>query len=680
MKARFAAVCTLPASNSVESVADTEFTRWMVATAIALVLLALITGLAFFIDSMFRHTGSDRYQTEAPFPFPAKHLLSSVACNSTLCRRYSELIASCAGHGGGSPCEGLSHFVCGEGVCYGRPFEELLRGYLRALAADALASWKGTQLTSHWPAVDRAADLYKECREIAENDDGESATSVLESVSASELSSLVGTNETAGELATRLAALYQDGGFFWLDTAAVRRGELKWRLLVRANGLFERHAEHRDSSAGHRRRRSAASADGATDSLGATDIVSDDTAAILSGMDNVHLLWKQAGNLLAYNPEVLTVAELDQYGLSSAILIAELNRDGGAAVTSNATVEVHNSALLRFLIKALALKNVKAYLAWEFLRHRRACFASSRLQERTLADSCFDCVERVAGLAAHAPFLRTSSEAESQAKVSAFLTHLKSFVASAVGEAKWLSPTEQVLMNDRLFKFDFTRGVPARKNGVALLNKHYAYLPTITGDFARDFDAAAHAAWNASLGRSSVSMFPMLSAFPNVLTGNDRAYIPAVMLVSPLFSYRDAQHPNFGFLGVALMRSLAHNLALTGLQQLSDPENAHPMAEHLDRLGGCLRLNRSSRQAYASRMADVLALDAAVRAFLEGYMQRPREKAEAHKVFLDACMLTCTDKDPHRCDAPARQADTFEAAFSCPHLSAMTKATKCPLW
>ncbi|XP_065299474.2 uncharacterized protein [Dermacentor albipictus] len=676
MATRLGAVQSLQTPNTVDSVDVNEFTRWVVATAIALLLLALITGLAFLIDSMLRHTSSDRYQTDVPLPVPAKHLLSSVTCNSTLCRRYSELIASCAGHGGGSPCDGLSHFVCGEGVCYGRPFEGLLRGYLRALAADALALWHGTQRTSQWPAVDRAANLYKECREIAENDDIDSSTSVLESVSASELSSLIGTNETAGELATRLAARYQDGAFFWLDTVAARRGESKWRLLVKGNGLFARHAENRDSSAGHRRRRrhAAAHGQGATDSLDNIDATD-----VLTAMDNVHASWKEAGNLLVYNPEVFTLAELDQYGLSSAILVAELNRYGGTAFGLNTIVELANSALLPFLSKVFALKNVKAYLAWEFLRHRRACFASSRFQEKTLADSCFDCVERVAGLAAHAPFLRTSSEDESRAKVKIFLTQMKTFVASAVGEAKWLSPTEQVLMNDRLFKFHFARGVPARKNGIALLNDHYSYLPAVSGDFARDFDAAAHAAWNASLGRTSDSLLPMLSAFPNVLTGYDMAYIPAVLLVPPLFSYRDTEHPNFGFLGMALMRSLAHNLVLTGLQKNPDRKHADKLAGYLDILGGCLRLNRSSTQAYASRIADVFALRETVRAFFEGHMEKPRDRAEAHNVFLDACVLMCTDKDPHRCDTPARQADEFEATFSCSYPAAMKKATKCPL-
>ncbi|KAL1475665.1 hypothetical protein MTO96_037121 [Rhipicephalus appendiculatus] len=57
----------------------------------------------FLIDGMLRQKVSDQYQTAVPPQDPAMHLLSSVSCNSTLCRRYSELISSCAGHGGGSP-------------------------------------------------------------------------------------------------------------------------------------------------------------------------------------------------------------------------------------------------------------------------------------------------------------------------------------------------------------------------------------------------------------------------------------------------------------------------------------------------------------------------------------------------------------------------------------------------
>ncbi|KAL1475664.1 hypothetical protein MTO96_037120 [Rhipicephalus appendiculatus] len=184
--------------------------------------------------------------------------------------------------------------------------------------------------TSQWPAVDRAADLYLECHQVADGSDGDSSTSVLEGVTAAELSSLLNTNETAAELVTRLASRYQDGVLFWLDAAGRR-------------------------------------------------------------------------------PD------------------------------------------------------------------RRSAYFS---------------------------------DVDSQAKVSVFLTHLKNFVVTAVSGAKWLSPMQQELMIKRLFKFEFTRGVPARKNGVALLNRQYAYLPATTGDFAHDFDEAAHVARNTSLRHASAPLFP----------------------------------------------------------------------------------------------------------------------------------------------------------------------------
>ncbi|KAL1469006.1 hypothetical protein MTO96_041103 [Rhipicephalus appendiculatus] len=606
----------LSTNNSIASRDEVEFGRWVVATVIAVLIAILVTALAFLIDGMLRQKVSDQYQTAVPPPDPAMHLLSSVSCNSTLCRRYSELISSCAGHSGGSPCDGLSRFVCGEGVCYERPFECLIRGYLRALAADALASWRSMPRTSQWPAVDRAADLYLECRQVADGSDGDSPTNILEGVTAAQLRSLLITNETAGELATRLASRYQDGALFWLDAAGRRLGESKGRLLVKPNKPFLQFAEFRDSSAGdRRRRRSASSTRGANYSSRAID----DTTTV-------------------YNPQLVAVAKLDRYGLSSEVLTRELNRDAAAAFASNEIIEVTNSVILTFLRKVFSLKNVKPYLAWKFLRHRRACFASFRFQERTLADSCFDCVERVAGLAAHSPFLRISSDVDSQAKGSVFLTHLKNFVVTAVSGAKWLSPMQQELTIERLFKFEFTRGVPARKTGVA------AQPP----------------------------------AFPNVLTAGGSAYIPAVALVPPLYSYGESEHVNFGFLGVALIRSLVHNLGFTGLQELPRSKKRNTAVGYLDLLGRCLRLNRSSRQAYASEVADAFAVGAVVRAFFEGRLEK--RESEEHSVFIDICALTCTHENPHRCNPPAEQKDQFDAAFACPHTSAMTKATKCTLW
>ncbi|KAH6929213.1 hypothetical protein HPB50_024429 [Hyalomma asiaticum] len=671
-------------ANTIVSVDEIEFVRWMVATVIAVLILVLLTAIGFLIDGMWRQTGSDVLQTGAPLLDPSSELLRAVPCNSTLCLRYTDLISSCAGHGGGSPCDGLSHFVCGEGTCYGRPFESLLRGYLRALAADALASWRAVVHNTVWPPVDRASDLYLECREMANNNDDDSMTNVFQSASTRELSSFLDKNETAGEMAARLAARYQDGVLFWLDAAGPRPGESKRRLLVRPNRQFLQRAELSDSLSGQRRlRRWASSArGGATDFSRTADdgsTVNDNTESILTGMTNVKMLLRQAGNLQVYTPELVAVAELDQYGLSSTVLIRELNRDGGSTFSSNDTVEVPNNAMLPFLSKVLSLTNIKPYLAWEFLRHRTACFASSRSQEWTLTDSCFDCVERVAGLAAHAPFLYISSEVESQAKVTVFLTTLKNLVVTSVGNAKWLSPTQQQLMLERLYNIHFTIGVPARKNSAALLNDHYDYLPAATGDFARDFAEATHATWNATLRRTSGPLFPLLSAFPNVLTAKGSAYIPAVALVPPLFSYGIAAHANFGFLGVALIRSMLHNLGLTGLQKPPEPQSVNAAASHLGRLVRCLGLNRSSTQAHASHVADALAVGVAVRGFLEGHLENAA--AEEHNVLIDVCLLTCTSEDPHRCDVPAVLADEFGAAFSCqPKSAMMANVTKCSLW
>ncbi|KAL1477192.1 hypothetical protein MTO96_035933 [Rhipicephalus appendiculatus] len=652
----------------------------MLATVIAVVILILITGLAFLIDGMWRRSGGDRDHPKPPPLVPGLQLLSTVACNSTLCHRYSELISSCVGHGGGSPCDSLSRFVCGEGACFGRPLEVLVRGFLRALAADALASWR-QQRAQPWPAVDRAAALYERCRAntAARDVDVDSAASVRESVNAGQLRPFLSTNETAAEMATRLAAHYQDGALFWLEAAAPQRGETQRRLVFRANRQFVRHAEYRDSSS--RRRRKRRSPQQTFDDLPAYAQLTGDVAeSILSGMDDVHALWKKAGNLLAYNPELVTVGELDQYGLIPAVLIRELNLEIGTPFRSNDSVEVTNGSLRQFLSKVFQLEDIKPYLAWEFVRHRWACAASPRIQEKTLADSCFDCVERVAGLAAHGPFLRVSAEVESQAKASVFLTQLKNFVVTAVGEAKWLPPRQQELMIERLFTFQFVRGVPARKDGVAQINDYYAYLPQDTGSFERDFDAAAHAAWSASLRRTAQTQFPLLSAFPNVLSRNNTAYIPAVALVPPLFSYGEARQTNYAFLGLALIRALTHSLGLTGLIQLPEQRDGKT-AEHLRQLGNCLRLSHSSKQGYASQLADVFSMGAAVQAFVEGRREKRADDAGEHQVFADGCLYMCTSANPHRCDAPVVEAAAqFAEAFSCPRSSHMATTHNCTVW
>ncbi|KAH6931482.1 hypothetical protein HPB50_024674 [Hyalomma asiaticum] len=672
-------------ANTYDVGGDIEFGRWLLATVIAVAILLVITGLAFLIDGMWRRSGGDRGHTEPPPVVPGRQLLDTVTCNSTLCSRYSELISSCVGHGGGSPCEGLSRFVCGEGACFGRPLEVLVRGFLRALAADALASWdpQSAQQGQPWPAVDRAAALYKRCREITALRDGDldAAASVRDSVDVGELRPFLATNETAAEMATRLAARYQDGALFWLEAAAPQRGESKRRLVIRANRQFVRHAEYRDSSSRRRRRsllRTFGDSPAAhTHATGTGDVAE----SILNGMDHVHALWKKAGNLLAYNPELVTLGELDRYGLVSAVLIRELNLEVVAPFSSNDSVEVVNGSLRPFLSEVLQLENIKTYLAWEFVRHRWACAASPRIQKTTLADSCFDCVERVAGLAAHGPFLRVSAEVESQAKASVFLTDLKNFVVTAVGGAKWLSTKQRQLMIARLFTFQFVRGAPAHKDGVTQINDYYAYLPNDTGSFERDFDAAAHAAWSASLRRTAQPQFPLLSAFPNVLSGNNTAYIPAVALVPPLFSYGEPRHTNYGFLGLALIRALVHSLGLTGLLRLPEPRDAKT-TKHLEKLGDCLRPSRSSTQAYASQMADVFALGAAVQAFVEDHRKRHKQAGDAdeHQVFTDGCLFMCTSASPHRCDAPVGHTALFGEAFSCPPSSHMLTAHNCTAW
>lgn len=667
-------------ANTYDVGGEIEIGRWLLATLIAVVILVLITGLAFLIDGMWRSSGGDSDPPKPPPLVPGKQLLGAVACNSTLCRRYSELISSCVGHGEVSPCQGLSRFVCGEGACYGRPIESLVRGFLRALAADALASWR-LQRAQPWAPVDRAAALYERCREITAGRDSDldSAASVHDSLNTGELRAFLATNETAAEMATRLAARYQDGALFWLDAAAPQSGESKRRLVIRANHHFVRHAEYRDSSSHRRRRRRRSPLQTSNDSPAHVTATGDVTESILRGMNHVHALWKKAGNLLAYNPERITVGDLDRYGLISAVLIRELNLEGGALFTSNDSVEVTNGSLRPFLSEALQLKDIKTYLAWEFVRHRWACAASPRIQEKTLADSCFDCVERVAGLAAHVPFLRVSGDVESQAKASIFLTQLKNFVVTAVGEVKWLPPRQRELMFERLYEFQFMRGAPARKDSVARINEFYAYLPQGTGSFERDFDAAAHAAWNASLRRTAQTLVPLLSAFPNVLSGNNTAYIPAVALVPPLFSYGDVKHTNYAFLGLALIRALAHSIGLTGLLELPGPGDGKT-AEHLTQLGRCLRLIRSSTEAYASQLADVFAMGAVVRAFVEGRREKLAGDAGVHQMFADGCLYTCTSANPHRCDVPVVQTAQFEEAFSCLRPSHMTTTPNCTVW
>ncbi|KAK8769028.1 hypothetical protein V5799_014508 [Amblyomma americanum] len=655
-----------PASTgqSFDFAANIEFQRWLLATAIAVVIMVLITGLAFLVESMW---GSRRDNDPEPPLRPGVDLLGAVSCNSTICKRYKGLISSCMGSGGKSPCAGLSDFVCGEGVCYGRPMESLLRGLLRALAADELAAWR-PRSSAQPSAVDNAAALYEECRERTSRE--VDLTSSRDNVDADELQSLTDSKDTAGELAARLAARYQDGAFFWLDAVPIH-GETKRRVQLKVNKQFLLNAETREASSRKRKRRSLLH--GSEESPSRSNVGRN----ILRAMDHVHMLWKKAGNLRVYEPKLMDVKELDKCGLSSAVLVKELSQVGNTTYNEGDKIEVANTALLPFLTGLLQTENIKEYLAWEFLRHRLACTSPTHLEEKTLTNGCFDCIERVAGLAAHAPFLRSSREVESQAKQITFLQHVRDFMGTSVREAKWLPAKQRAQMIDRLQRVKFVRGIPAGVSGMKKLNNYYSYLPKSTGSFAKDYKAATQAAWSRSLTRTEVSS-PLLSAFPNVLTRNNVVYIPAVALVPPLFNYGDVESVNYSFLGVALMRAVLHSLGMTGMQSLPDPEDVET-AGHIDILSQCLQLNRSAK-FYSSRLADVMGIGAALRA-LE--LQQDGQYAiddQQRLLLVDSCLFMCTADDPRRCDMPAGQAAQFQEAFTCPRATSISEVAKCTVW
>ncbi|KAL1448161.1 hypothetical protein MTO96_044138 [Rhipicephalus appendiculatus] len=488
--------------------------------------------------------------------------------------------------------------------------------YLRALAADALNTWR-PQGDDQWPAVDRAASLYAACRRVQSTaariiqwDDD-----IYDDEHMAQTTTVLTPNERAGQLAARLAARYQDGAIFWLDAAPFHGGESKRRLRLDINRKF---------------------------------------------------------------------LSLDEYGLDSKVLVHELNTaasDVDARYSGDDEIGVVNQALLPFLEKVLlrAKINMAPYLAWEFARHKRDCFAPYRVRSSasTEEDSCFDCVERVAGLAAHAPFLRASADVESRAKVTLFVDrHIKGALLNHIIEAQWLSNKQKELMVQRLYWSRVVRGVPAGEDGVAKLNAYYADLPPTTGYFWRDLSAATSAAWQRTLKRSSLSSlsFPLLSAEPNVLTGNDTVYVPAVYLVPPLFNYGDAESGNYGFLGVALVRALVHRLGLTGLVKPPEPEDSE-MLSHMETLSRCLRLNRESKR-YPYQLADLLASGPVLKAF----DSVTRSDSETRKLFVGSCLLTCSGNDPLRCDLAASQTTNFAKSFYCLNMSLMAPATRCTVW
>ncbi|KAK8773387.1 hypothetical protein V5799_012080 [Amblyomma americanum] len=444
----------------------------------------------------------------------------------------------------------------------------------------------------------------------------------------------------------------------------------KRRLQLKANTQYLQYAESRDST-GHRQRRRSPGATEASEESRTPDVGRN----ILHLRDRVYTVWKKAGNLRAYSPQVAAVRELDRHGLSSAILMEVLNQSNASQFPEAERIEVANEALLPFLAEVLRIENVKEYVAWEFVRHSRVCGVSIRIEEKTLTNSCFDCVERVAGLAAHAPFLIASHDAVHQAKISFFLRSVRDFMVTALSEASWLPSKQQERMTTRVYGMEFVLGVPARHNGTRQLNGYYDYLPPGTGSFARDYSDAVRAFWNWSLRRAS-DPFPLLSSVPNVLSANNTVYIPAVALVPPLFDYDDSEPKNYGFTGVAVIRAVAHSLGLTGLQPLPYPYDVETPA-HFDDVDRCLRLNRSMR-SYSSRLADVMAVGAALRAL--GERRKEHRSDGGDRLLFNSCLLMCTAQDPRRCDEPARQTGQFQDLFRCPRQSPITIASQCAVW
>ncbi|KAH7938174.1 hypothetical protein HPB49_021280 [Dermacentor silvarum] len=659
-----------------------EQERWVVATAIALTIIISITCLAFLLQRVLRPDVA-RQSEVVQLPEGTELLLSAVPCNSSLCQHYSSIIASCVGSShAGSPCSSLSRFVCGDTVCHGRAVDSLVRSYLRALAADALDAWR-PRADDLWTAVNRAASLYATCRRvrsasqaIRQDDDNVDVSDAI-----AETMSILAANESAVDLATRMAARYQDGAIIWLDAAPMRKGESKRRLRLGINSQFLRFAEGMDWLPLHRRRRrSATDAQHSSSTGGAIDDVVKD---MLRGNREVVSIWRKAGNLQVQHPVTLPIRNLDEYGLSSKVLMDELNRNTSLATdarySGNDEIEVVNRAVLPFLEEVLLrTKNLEPYLAWEFVRHRLGCFAPyPRSLAHTEEDSCFDCVEQVAGLAAHAPFLSVSAEVESRAKVTAFMErHVKYALLDHIAKAHWLSANHKELIIERLLFSRIVRGVPACRNGVAKLNAYYADLPPTTGDFWRDFDVAASAAWQRSLRRPALSdaPFPLLSAEPNVFTANDTVYVPAIYLVPPLFSYGEVEAANYGFLGVALVHALLHSIGLTTLPKPPDLEGAD-VVRHGNALSRCLNLNHASKTS-PSPLADVMALGPALSAFTAVV----REVSHTRQMYVDACLLTCSGNGPQRCDLSTSQTVKFATAFSCENTSRMAPATRCAVW
>ncbi|KAH7964417.1 hypothetical protein HPB51_027358 [Rhipicephalus microplus] len=402
------------------------------------------------------------------------------------------------------------------------------------------------------------------------------------------------------------------------------------------------------------------------------------------GIREVLAIWKEAGNLLVHNPFSVSLRSLDEYGLDSNVLVHGLNAessDVGDRYSGDDEIEVINQVLLPFLRKVLLHANINMapYLAWEFARHKRECFAPYRARnsDSVQEDSCFECIERVAGLAAHAPFLRASADVQSRAKVTLFVDrHIKGALLSHILDAQWLSNKQQELMVQRLYWSRVVRGVPACEDGLAKLNSYYADLPPTTGHFWNDISAAARAAWQRILRRPALSAmpFPLLSVEPNVLSVNDTVYVPAVYLVPPLFNYGDADSGKYGFLGFALARALVHQLGLTGLVKPPEPE-ASEMLSHMTTLTRCLRLNRGSER-YPNQLADLMASGPVLKAF----ESVTRGDSETRKMFVGACLLTCSGNDPLRCDLAASQTTNFAKSFYCLNMSAMAPATRCTVW
>ncbi|KAH7942603.1 hypothetical protein HPB51_028716 [Rhipicephalus microplus] len=668
-------------STGDDTLSNAERERWILATVIAFSIITTITVLAFVLQRLLTTVATERPAALAEHNEATELLLNAVRCNSSLCRRYSSLIASCVGNGRvNPPCVGFSRYVCGPLFCHGREVASLVRSYLRSLAADALNVWRH-QGGDQWTAVDRAASLYAACRrvqstttQIIQQDDD-----IYDDENMAQTATVLYPNERVGQLAARLAARYQDGGIFWIDAVPLRGGQSKRRLLLDINKQFLRFAEQSDSIPWRHRRRTMM--DGASSPT--EEPIEGLVEEVSRGIREVLAKWKEAGNLLVHNPFSVSLRSLDEYGLDSNVLVHGLNAessDVGDRYSGDDEIEVINQVLLPFLRKVLLHSNINMapYLAWEFARHKRECFAPYRARnsDSVQEDSCFECIERVAGLAAHAPFLRASADVQSRAKVTLFVDrHIKGALLSHILDAQWLSNKQQELMVQRLYWSRVVRGVPACEDGLAKLNSYYADLPPTTGHFWNDISAAARAAWQRILRRPALSAmpFPLLSVEPNVLLSTTRctsrpstwcrrSSTMAMRIQESTASWFCTRASPGASAGPDGSRQATRTGSLRDVEPHDDPNPLPP-------------LNRGSER-YPNQLADLMASGPVLKAF----ESVTRGDSETRKMFVGACLLTCSGNDPLRCDLAASQTTNFAKSFYCLNMSAMAPATRYTVW